>query len=165
LRAIIAEKDVESVRKINPTKADELEEKKDDYASQLAKFIPAEVVSFYTAIAVSAQSVMTEIPYQSITWMLFAMGLIATIVFSYANNKKELKLEDVDIPGQITKSVLTTIAFIIWAFTLGAPFKDAISWYHPFYGTLLMTFYTLITPKIYEILPQPKSKPSTAPSN
>lgn len=163
MRAIITEKDVETVRKTNPTKADELEEKKDDYASQLAKFIPAEVVSFYTAISVSAQSVMTEIPYQSITGILFAMGLIATIVFSYANNKKELKRDD--IPGQIIKPVLTTIAFIIWAFTLGAPFKGAISWYHPFYGTLLMTFYTLITPKIYEILPQPKRKPSTAPSN
>ena len=141
------------IRAQDSQKAQELEKKVDDYVSQLVKFIPAEVVTFYTAIFVSASSVAAEIPYQNVTWLMFGMGLIATLVFSLSNNKKELKTEEVDVSGQITKAILSTIAFVIWAFTLGAPFKDALSWYHPFYGTLLMTFYTLIAPKIYSLIP------------
>jgi hypothetical protein len=153
LRSVITEKDIATIKKIDEAKAAALEKEKDDYISQLAKFIPAEVVSFYTAILVSAQAITTELPDQNVYWLMFAMGLIATIIFSYANNKKELRRDDNDIPGQLIKPTLTTIAFVIWAFTLGTPF-DQIPGYHPFYGTLLMTFYTLITPKIYEIIPQ-----------
>lgn len=141
------------IRAQDPQKAQELEKKVDDYVSQLVKFIPAEVVTFYTAIFVSANSVAAEIPYQNVTWLMFGMGLIATLVFSLSNNKKELKTAEVDVSGQVTKAILSTIAFVVWAFTLGAPFKDALSWYHPFYGTSLMTFYTLIAPRIYSLIP------------
>jgi len=70
---------------------------------------------------------MAEIPYQNINWVMFAMGLVATLVFSLATNKRELKAGEVNIDGQIIKAILSTIAFVIWAFILGAPFKDALS--------------------------------------
>lgn len=166
MRSIITEKDAEKITDPQ-AKTEEVQEKIDDYLSQLVKFIPAEVVTFYTAIFVSARSVMSEIPYQSVTWLMFAMGLFATFVFSWATNKRQLKVSKIDaqgkpiagkagkidIDGQIVKAVLSSIAFCIWAFTLGAPFEGTFSWYHPFYGTLLLTFYTLMTPKIYELLP------------
>ncbi len=70
---------------------------------------------------------MGEIPYQNINWVMFAMGLVATLVFSLATNKRELKASEVNTDGQIMKAILSTIAFGIWAFILGAPFKDALS--------------------------------------
>jgi uncharacterized membrane protein YeiH len=127
--------------------AQEEAQKPDDYVAQLIKFIPSEIVSFYIAIFVAAGAVtgITSGTY----WIMFVMGLVATLVFTLANNKRELMANQ--IPGVFSKTIISTIAFFVWAFTLGAPFTS-LSWYHPFYGTMLLMFYTLLAPKLYELV-------------
>lgn len=152
LRGVITEKDLAKRKKADLTAqiapAREEAQKPDDYVAQLIKFIPSEIVSFYVAIFAAAGAVtgITSGTY----WIMFVMGLVATFVFTLANNKKELMANQ--IPGVFSKTIISTIAFFVWAFTLGAPFTS-LSWYHPFYGTMLLMFYTLLAPKLYELIP------------
>lgn len=154
LRGVITEKDLaKRGKKIEGLKAQGVAasaeaQKPDDYVAQLVKFIPSEVVSFYVAIfaAAGAATGITS----GIYWIMFAMGLVATFFFTLANNKKDLMANQ--IPGVFSKTIISTMAFFVWAFTLGAPFTS-LSWYHPFYGTMLLMFYTLLAPKIYELIP------------
>jgi hypothetical protein len=140
LRGVITEKDIARAG------AGGQDQKPDDYVAQLWKFIPSEIVSFYVAIfaAAAAATGITSGTY----WIMFVMGLVATFVFTLANNKKDMQNQ---IPGVISKTIISTIAFFVWAFTLGAPFTS-LSWYNPFYGTMLLMFYTLLTPKLYELI-------------
>jgi len=150
LRGVITEKDIEKMSAGAQKKglAAPTVQKPDDYVAQLTKFIPTETVSFYVAILAAAIAA-TGIP-SGAYWIMFVMGLVATLFFTLASNKKELMANQ--IPGVVSKTIITTFAFFVWAFTLGAPFTS-LSWYHPFYGTMLLTFYTLLAPKLYELIP------------
>ena len=152
MRSVITDKDLAKMSARVPTKGlappPPPTQKPDDYVSQLTKFIPSEVVSFYVAIFAAAGAV-TGIA-SGTYWIMFLMGLVATLFFTLASNKKELRADQ--IPGVYSKTVISTVAFFVWAFTLGAPFTS-FSWYHPFYGTMLLMFYTLLAPKLYELIP------------
>jgi hypothetical protein len=155
MRAVLTEKDIETIKtKTSSTtkqkdNADNL--KPDDYASQIGKFIPAEIIAFYVAMFAAATAVKDTLPsYQLVTTVMFFMGLIATLIFTFATGKKDLK--SINAPGLYSKALISTGAFIVWAFTFGAPFT-ALSWYNVFYGTLALGFYTLVAPKIYELVP------------
>ena len=156
MRAVITEKDLRKMKEELPKNAtaeqtEPTEQKPDDYVAQLAKFIPVEIISFYVAIFAAATAAKSTLPsYDTITWVMFFMGFFATLIFTLAINKKELKPQAT--PGLYSKAVISTGAFVVWAFTLGAPFTT-FSWYNPFYGTLSLAFYTLVAPKLYELVP------------
>lgn len=159
MRAVITEKDLTAMQKrvdrlgtaATAAQKASAAQTPDDYVAQLAKFVPAEVVSFYVAMfaaASTAKSTFTS--YETVTVVMFLMGFFATLIFTFATNKKELKPHDA--PGLYSKAAISTGAFVVWAFALGAPFT-AFSWYNPFYGTLALAFYTLVAPKLYELVP------------
>jgi len=150
LRGVITEKDIAKMTEKKTILDAEAQTvlKKDDYVAQLIKFIPSEIVSFYVAIFAAASAITDLAPITY--WVMFIMGLVATLFFTLANNKKELLANN--IPGVFSKTAISTFAFFVWAFTLGEPFKS-LSWYQPFYGTMLLMFYTLLAPKLYELIP------------
>jgi 4-hydroxybenzoate polyprenyltransferase len=147
MRGVITEKDVAKMKAVGaPT-----EQKPDDYVAHLAKFVPVEVISFYVAMSAAAATAKSTLPsYETVAWVMFLMGFFATLIFTLATNKRELRPDK--IPGVYSKAAISTGAFVVWAFSLGAPFTS-ISWYHPFYGTLSLAFYTLVAPKIYKLFP------------
>ncbi len=159
MRAVITEKDLTAMQKrvhllgaaATATQKASAEQAPDDYVSQLAKFVPAEVISFYVAMFAAASTAKSTFnSYEIVTIVMFLLGFFATLIFTLATNKKELKPNDV--PGLYSKAAISTGAFVVWAFTLGAPFTT-FSWYNPFYGTLALAFYTLVAPKLYELVP------------
>ena len=156
MRAVITEKDLRKMKEKLPPNAtlaqtQTTEQKPDDYVAQLTKFIPVEIIAFYVAIFAAATAAKSTLPsFDTITWVMFFMGFAATLIFTLANNKKELRPDN--IPGTISKAAISTGSFVVWAFSLGAPFTT-FSWYNPFYGTLALMFYTLVAPKIYELFP------------
>jgi hypothetical protein len=101
----------------------------DKYKDRLLKYIPGEVVTFYlglTAIAGTA----TDVPGW-LGWVIFIIGIIATPCYL----RFYLKVAD---RIQLTVS---TLAFIVWVFALGGPFRD-LGWYKPVYGGLLLPIFT-----------------------
>lgn len=168
MRAVITEKDLAAMNKRleqpGARATDEQKaaaaQKEDDYVAQLAKFVPVEVIAFYVAMSAAATTVKSTLPsYETVTSVMFLMGFFATLIFTLATNKRELRPGDA--PGVYSKAAISTGGFVVWAFSLGAPFT-AISWYNPFYGTLSLAFYTLVAPKIYELVPVLPAKRQTA---
>ncbi len=143
MRAVITEKDLEKLKEKKKTeeiqKIAEEKTKGDDYLTQVAKYIPAEIVTFYISMSGAAYGARTEIPYDSISWIIFAAGVIVTVLYSfvlYRNN-----------PARTRKIAVTTLAFGIWIFSLGGPFQN-LQWYHPVYGTLIIIPFTFVAPLV-----------------
>ena len=107
----------------------------DKYRDRLFKYIPGEVVAFYlalTSILPSQGTLPAPVP-----WVILGVGTIAT----YAYLRLVLVVKDK------IQLRISTLAFVVWAFSLGGPFKD-LSWYHPSYGGMLLLIYTFFTAMI-----------------
>jgi hypothetical protein len=106
----------------------------DDYTDRLLKLVPAEVVALWVTVSgiiASASKVPAWLP-----WIVFALMLVLT-PFYLRRVAKVTKLRQV---------ALSTIAFVVWIFSLGVvPFGD-LSWYMPLYGAILLPIYTFAVP-------------------
>lgn len=107
----------------------------DDYKDRLLKYIPAEVIALYVTLT----SVVEAIPDTPrwLPWAIFGFGIFATWIYLWR-------------VGKVTKRLQLAIsvgAFVVWAFATGGPF-EALSWYEPYYGALLLPIYTFMVPII-----------------
>jgi len=106
----------------------------DYYTDTLLKLVPAEVVAVWVTIkgiVASASQVPAWLP-----WIISALMLVLT-PFYLRRVAKVTKLRQV---------ALSTIAFVVWIFSLGgAPFGN-LSWYNPLYGAILLPIYTFAVP-------------------
>jgi len=82
--------------------------KTDDYLAQVAKFIPAEVVAFYVAAFGLFASAKEGTPVETLAWITFAIGLVATIIYTFWVGKKD------NVPNVEVKTVFGVIGFVIW---------------------------------------------------
>lgn len=110
----------------------------DTYADKLLKLIPAEVIGVYlamTSILDGATSVHAPVP-----WLVFLFGVFATWFYL----RFTLKVTET------RQLLLTSFAFVVWAFTIGGPF-ESLDWYRDAGGTyagLLLAAYTFMAPQI-----------------
>ncbi|RLE76493.1 MAG: hypothetical protein DRJ44_03980 [Thermoprotei archaeon] len=111
--------------------------KPDDYLTRLVKYIPSEVIALYITLDGIISSAKTEIPFQTISWLIFLICLIGTIVYKW-------RIYEVKDTAQI---LVSAGAFIVWVFALGGPFAT-LPWYHPIYGELILPIYTFFIPAI-----------------
>ena len=115
----------------------------DKYKDRLLKYIPAEVVTLYLTLT-ALLSGAAGLPLWP-AWVIFTIGIIATwcyLRYQFAVTDR-------------SQLVISSIAFVVWVFALGGPFKD-LSWYKPIYGGLLLPIYTFfIAMKKTAPLPQP----------
>jgi hypothetical protein len=102
----------------------------DKYKDRLLKYIPGEVVTLYVTL-MSLLATASGVPGW-LDWAVFGVGLIATPY--YLNRNLDVK--------DRTQLTISTVAFVVWAFALGGPFKMHFDWYHPIYGGLLLPAYT-----------------------
>ncbi len=136
MRLVLTPKNIDRARARLP-EAERDKVKPDDYLTKILKYIPAEVVALYITLYNIANAAKTEIPFELITWIIFAIGIIGTVLYL-------IRVAKVSDWSQI---LISSIAFVAWVFALGAPFSF-LSWYQPVYGALVLPIYTFFIPII-----------------
>jgi hypothetical protein len=134
----------------------------DDYLQQIIKYIPTEVIAFYTGsfatvTAALTTATTTKPEYGTVIWVIFIVALLGTILSSAILAKNDLKEKNVTehIEQKIfRKTLMAVISFILWTFALGGPFALSFSsWYNQVYGTIAVGAFGLFGPKLYDIIP------------
>jgi hypothetical protein len=108
----------------------------DDYLGRLAKYIPAEIVALYAAMVAAAPP--TDPHYATILWIIFALNAVLVPIYMWIVTSRD--------PGKDalwTQVILATLAFPVWAFALGGPFKQ-LSWYEGWMASMLLMFVTVV---------------------
>ena len=110
------------------------------YLDRLLKMIPAEVVGLYL---VGNGFIPKDQPIVQVVWAVVCLvGVILLRAYGTTdpdNNK----------PPDWTHVAISSIAFVIWVYTLGGPFV-AIGWYIPYIGSLLVLAWTFFVPILYK---------------
>lgn len=115
----------------------------DSYKDKLLKLIPAEIVAAFLTLKGILDASPSGVNIQLFQWIVFGGLLILTpIIYKKIYGVKDTK-----------QLVVTTFAFVIWAFSIGSPidtfFMDASGMLSPAKGivaSLLLVFYSLIAP-------------------
>ncbi|OGA55625.1 MAG: hypothetical protein A3G81_20305 [Betaproteobacteria bacterium RIFCSPLOWO2_12_FULL_65_14] len=105
------------------------QEKPDTYRDRLFKYIPAEVVTLYLGLS-GVLATAADAP-QFLHWVIFFAGLVGTPFYL-------LTAQNVTSRTQL---VISTLAFAVWVFALGGPFKD-LAGYKQIYGAVLLPLFT-----------------------
>lgn len=108
----------------------------DPYSSRVAKYIPGEVLSGYVSMSGIVATMNPEEQLATWTaWGILALGAILTpaYIVYLAGGKPPYRLQ----------AAISTIAFLLWAYTLGGPFKSA-GLYNAQIGAILLIAFTLI---------------------
>ena|SRR5687767_7520785 len=117
----------------------------DNYASQIVKLIPVEIVGVYLGISnlIDGQKITDP---STIQWLVFFAILIITPFYLK-------RVAGIHGSRQI---IVATISFIIWALSLGGPFesffRDRLSegLTIKFIGGIILMIYTLVVPIFYK---------------
>ncbi|MGD1875010.1 MAG: hypothetical protein ACFB02_18380 [Mastigocoleus sp.] len=117
----------------------------DTYFDKVVKYIPADIVGAWIAVTGLIKSADDTIPKVTLLWIAFSWGVFFTIIWTWKQT------QELNKPLARTQIIISTIAFIVWAYALGEPF-ESVGFYKPIYGSLLLILYTLtvalINPKI-----------------
>lgn len=120
----------------------------DNYASQIVKLIPVEIVGVYLGISNLIDGQKLSDPYLTpIQTAVFILLLIITPFYL-------LRVAGVTDKTQV---IVATISFLVWAISLGGPFQALLLNLHlpseipvKFLGGILIMIYTLIVPMFYK---------------
>lgn len=112
----------------------------DTYFDKLIKYIPSEIVGAWIAIKGLVAS-GDGIPQNGLLWILFIIFTVLTTAYIFKQTSEPRKK-----PAK-TQILISTVAFIVWAFALGEPFSS-LPFYSPVYGSLLLIIYNLAVPLI-----------------
>lgn len=134
MRQVITPRNIALVKAQLPDEEKE-KVKPDNYKERILKFIPVEVVTLYLTVYGIAIAAKKEIPFEVITWVIFAVGIIGTLLY----------LRFVERVRGLSHIIISTLAFVVWVFALGGPFLH-LSWYNPVYGAILLPIYTFFIP-------------------
>lgn len=105
-----------------------------EYKMKLLKLIPSEIVAAYILIG-------SIIPEEYKLWGTIATAVIMLVLIPFYLRR----LYDVKRLGQI---IYIMLAFIIWIYTLGEPFRYWGIW-QEWIGSALLILYTLTIPLFY----------------
>ncbi|HVP56896.1 MAG TPA: hypothetical protein VMU02_02270 [bacterium] len=113
----------------------------DTYLGKLVKYIPAEVVAAYVAATGAVKSAGADVHRQALLWIIAAGLLVITPIWVLVAATEPGK------PRPAFQAGAATAAFACWVFALGGPF-EAMTWYKPVYGTVVLIFATLMIPLV-----------------
>jgi len=105
-----------------------------EYKMKLLKLIPSEIVAAYILIG-------SIIPEEHKLWGTIASAVIMLVLIPFYLRR----LYDVKRLGQI---IYIMVAFVIWIYTLGEPFRYWGIW-QEWIGSALLILYTLTIPLFY----------------
>ncbi len=118
----------------------------DDYRDRLIKYIPAESVALYVAVdkmvnshyGLSLLTADSVVPLQAVivSWIILGLGIVGTPI--YLHRRK--------LPGQpwLLNASISTIAFVLWAYTLSGSVFLVHGWYSVFAAGLLAPIFTFV---------------------
>jgi hypothetical protein len=110
------------------------------YLDRLLKMIPGEVVGLYL---VGSGFIPKDQPIVLTVWALVCLaGVVLIRAYGTADPKH-------NEPPDWIHVAISTVAFIIWVYTLGGPFA-AINLYIPYVGSLLVLAWTFFVPIFYK---------------
>ena len=129
-------------------------QKPDNYASQIVKLIPVEIVGVYLGISniIAGQKDLSD--HNSIIIQLSVFFIILIITPFYL-----LRVAGIT---DTTHVVIATVSFVIWSISLGGPFELLLKGYLPagisvkFIGGIVIMIYTLIVPMFFKVTPSGK---------
>lgn len=108
----------------------------DDYLSRLAKYIPAEIVGLYLATSGVIPPEPSGAPRWSAMWIIFLLNFaFVPLYFLFATTRNQKK----PLWSQV---ILSSIAFPVWVFAIGGPFK-AFPWYQGWIASVTLAFTTV----------------------
>jgi hypothetical protein len=121
------------------------------YLDKLLKLIPSEIIAAYLFIQnliANQPVVIGNTDYQIIVlWLVVFVFMIITPVY----------LVNVQHVYKMNQIVISGTAFLIWAYSLGGPFRLE-GWYNPQIAAVLLVLWTLITPLFVKTTPARKPK-------
>lgn len=110
------------------------------YLDRLIKMIPSEVISLYI---IGSGLIPKEESVVLLIWTIVCLvGVICIRIYGTADPRKKL-------PPQWTSVAISSIAFLIWVYSLGGAFA-AFHLYVPYIGSLLILAWTFFIPLFYE---------------
>ena len=113
------------------------------YADKVVKLVPTEIVGAYMVLAgiIGVSSASPTAPADSLSKILIQVCFFALLVLT------PLYLWRVSGVSNIVQLIVTTLAFILWIYTLGGPFAV---WgiYEPKVAALLLTLWSFAVPVI-----------------
>jgi hypothetical protein len=109
---------------------------KDEYPDRLRKYIPTEAVTLWLTSSGAIQSAGDGIPKLGLLWLFFVMGLVFTFLWTRRRTTEPRK------PTAWTQILISCISFFVWVVATGSPLTASLPFYHPLYGSLLLTTYT-----------------------
>ncbi len=112
-----------------------------DITEKILNYIPAEIVAAFISINAIFMSVEHP-PTLTTQWIVFVILIALTALYTWKTTSHDL------LPMATTQIVISTAAFVIWVYTLGGPFV-MFSWYQPYWGTILVTLFTLLPPLLF----------------
>ncbi len=111
------------------------------YLDRLMKMLPAEALSLYL---VGAGIIPTSAPRGVLLgWFIFCLGAVIGLRIWGTSDKDE------NLPVDWTHVVISGVAFIIWVYTMGGPFK-LYGVYIDYLGSLLVLAWTFFVPLAYK---------------
>ncbi len=121
-------------REVNPSQS---------YADKVVKLVPTEIVGAYMVLAgtIGFSSAATAAPTDSVPVVLIHVVFFLLLVLT------PLYLWRITRVTNVVQLVVTTLAFVLWVYTLGGPF---VFWgmYHPMIAAVSLTLWSLIIPVI-----------------
>jgi len=108
----------------------------EDYLGRLAKYIPAEIVGLYLATSSAIPKANDGSPRWQAMWIVFAINFVfVPAYFFFATTRNDNK----PLWSQI---VLASIAFPVWVFAIGGPFRW-FGWYEGWIASITLAFVTV----------------------
>ena len=108
----------------------------DTYFDKVVKYIPSDIVAAWVAVSGLVRAA-SGVPVGKVLLVCFVVGIALTAAWTWKQTSEK---------GQSTavkQIAISTVAFCVWVFALGAPF-DSFTWYNPLYSSLALIAYTLV---------------------
>jgi len=111
-----------------------------DYLERLMKMIPGEVVGLYLI----GSGLIPEDQYLGLLiWTIICLiGVLVVRAYGTADSEKNL-------PPQWIAVIISSIAFVIWIYSMGGVFK-LYGFHVPYIGSLLVLAWTFFVPIFYK---------------
>lgn len=132
-----------------PTTVARTEIKKSDTTlEKVAKLVPTEIVAGYIPLVAAAESITSSISRRfSLAVGAFFLGLVLTPIYLLLTGKPKNWVQVVSI-------VISTIAFVLWAYMLGGPFAmEQMTAYLGSYDQKVAGFFVLAFTWITGLIP------------
>jgi len=109
----------------------------DDYLGRLVKYIPAEIVALFVSACGIVPVGKDGAVNCSALWVIFALSFVLVPAYLWFVTSRS---------GQSPlwpQIILGTIAFPVWAFAIGGPFK-CLGWYQGWIASITLAFVTVV---------------------